>query len=333
MRLFSHRCRRRGARWLVLLGVLFQPASAARAQLEEVPEPSRGQWASTTLALLKYNRDLCDGIAGKVMQKWSTLGGTPEQQEQQVREFVVHEKLSDMAAGRATADIIHRFLKRAREEVGTETAAALERLEQEITTLCNTVALPSAPRESFEQALDEVLGRIEREEGELGRLLVVPDEVLEAVLEPYLIPIRMVGLDAEGEFLDYLESLRPPPRQPTAQELMDAWHSRRYSPAVRTTKVALGKYIRGRQGNDFRAQATACREISAAVIQLLRHEDVFKSPDPAVFEPLRRAFIELRLMASQCTAGRSREVEEHYQEMQKHLGRAAGVLGKYSLSP
>ncbi len=113
---------------------------------------------------------------------------------------------------------------------------------------------------------------------------------------------------------------------------MNAWH-RSYAPAVVPTKQALGRYLQGRRANDAVLIRTACREISAAVIPLLRNDRVFQAPEPKIGPALRRAFMELKAMATECNAGRSRETESHYREMQTRLGAAAGLLAEFSLKP
>ena len=50
------------------------------AQADAVPDPATGTWASTTVALLDYNRELCDGIAGKVVDYWRGLSTSPKAQ-------------------------------------------------------------------------------------------------------------------------------------------------------------------------------------------------------------------------------------------------------------
>ncbi len=299
---------------------------------DEVPPPARGQAAQTTLALLNYNRELCDGIAGRLVAHWAGLGSSPEAQVEKLRQRVVDRELSNLASARAAADLVETFLPQVREEADSETGGFLERLHRLEVELCDTVAFPDGTKPAFEAGLAKILDQIEGEEGELGRLLVVPEDVLERALAPYLGQLQLAGVEAEGEYLDYLEGLKPPPKLPTTQDLMNAWH-RHYAPAVVPTKQALGKYLQGRRANDATQIRTACREILAVVIPLLRRDNVFEAPVPKVGPSLRRAFFELKAMASECTAGRSRETEAHYREMQSRLGVAAGLLAEYSLRP
>ena len=311
---------------------LLVPPPEVWAQADEVPDPATGTWASTTVALLDYNRELCDGIAGKVVDYWRGLSASPAAQLESVRRYVVNRELSNLAAGRAASDIAEGFLPRVSEEAGSATAASLERLHEMQVELCDKVAYPNTTREKFEAELSTLLDRIEREGSELGRLLVVSEEVLDSAVSPYLRHIQMAGVEAEGEYSDYLESLKPPPVLPTRQELMEVWH-RSYAQAVHPTKQALGKYLRSRRQSDSRLIRTACRELSAAVIPLMRKDDVFKAPERGIFKPLRSAFLEIKQLAVHCSAGRSREMKSHYDEMQKQLAAASQVLAEYSLKP
>lgn len=294
--------------------------------------PTSGKAAATALALLSYNRELCDGIAGKLVAHWRGLGSSPEAQVEAMRQRVVNREISTLASARAISDLVETFLPQVREEAGNQTGAGVERLQAVEVELCDAVAFPSGTRETFEVKLATLLDHIEREEAELGRLLVISEEALQSALAPYLGHVQLAGVEAEGEYRDYLDSLKPPPKLPTLQEFMEAWH-RGYTQAVRPTKQALGKYLRGRQSNDSTAIRTACREILAAVIPLLRNDRAFEAPFPKVTKPLNRAFVELKLMASQCTAGRSHEMETHYREMQVQLTSAAGLLAEFSLKP
>ncbi len=298
----------------------------------DVAPPAVGMAATTTLALLRYNRELCDGIAGKMVNHWHGLSSSPGAQLEAMRQLVVDRELSTLASARATSDLVETFLPRVREETHSKTAAALKRLHAMEIELCDTVAYPSGGREQFEARLATILDQIESEETDLGRLLAATEDALQDALGPYLGYVQIAGIEAEGEYRDYLDSLRPPPRQPTLQELMEAWHHG-YSQVTLPTKKALGKYLRGRRDNDSVMIRTACREIQAAVIPPLRNDRAFEAPAPNIAKPLRRAFVELRQMASECTAGRSREVQSHYHETQVQLASASALLAEFSLKP
>ena len=173
----------------------------------------------------------------------------------------------------------------------------------------------------------------EIEQAELGRLLVVPTEAEEAALEPYLLPIQIAGIEAEGEYLAYLESLRPKEREPTIQERMAAWHRAIYTPAVTPAKKAFGAYLSARQKKDPRGMSRACREISSTVSVLLRSKEAFDSPDPRLAEPLRRIYVAMRQMSKECSAGRAREIEARFTELQAKLQDAGKQMARYRLRP
>ncbi|MEM9553741.1 MAG: hypothetical protein AAGC60_05755 [Acidobacteriota bacterium] len=319
---------------LLLLGLLAGPLVAtAGAATPKVDDPADGDYAPTVLALLHHQRDICDGIAGSVLQRWTGLDGSEETQERIVRDMVLERKLSELTAARSTADLVDRFLPDARSERGGETAASLERLAELTRTLCDTVALPTAPRDGFRDAVATSLDRIEREEQELGRLLVVPDAALAEALEPYLLAIELAGIDAEGEYLRYLESRRPKPQAPTMRELMQVWHRDTYAPSVAPTKAALAAYLKARREQDSRGIGTSCRELASAVATLLQNDQVFSAPDEKVRAPLHRAFIELRGLATQCNAARWREIDAHWAAAQQHLGAANQRLSRWGLRP
>ena len=313
-----------------LLGLLLSLTVASAAQGDDLPNLTPGQQAQAVVALLHYNRELCDRIAGKVIAYWGGLNASPAAELEAVRQFVVNRQLADLAQSREAADIAEILLSDLRGD--KETKASLQRLQRLEVELCDTVAYPKESRQFFEEELAQTLDRIEQEESELGRLLVVSDAQRDSALAPFLGRVQLAGVEAEGEYRDYLESLKPPPKLPTKQELMEAWHLR-YSAAVLPTKQALANYLAGRQANDPSKIRTACREISAAVIPLLRKDKIFVAPEEKLYKPLHRAFVEIKLMASECAAGRSRELEEHYAAMQTHLANASGLLARFSLRP
>ncbi len=325
-----HRLGRIALGLLIVLGLAFTPPTTAQ---DGVSDDASGRSGEAALALLNYNRNTCDGIAGKVVAYWRGLSAAPPADLEAVRDYVVQRQLSDLAQSREAADIVEQLLPQVRQEADRETTASLERLHRMMVNLCDTVTYPKTSLPEFEDELRRMLDRIEQEEAELGRLLVVPPEVLESALGRYLGRIQLAGVEAEGEFRDYLESLKPPPREPTLQERMEAWHGR-YAQAVLPTKQALGRYLQGRKASDTTLIRTACREISAAVIPLLRQQEhVFKSPIGPLQKPLHRAFVEIRLLATECGAGHWREVESHYGEMQTKLAIASGILAEFSLRP
>lgn len=305
------------------------------------PPPEHGTYAPTALALLGYNKTICDGIAGDVLEYWQGLGSEAPLDKVQER-LLQGDTLSDLAAGRFASDIIRSLLSQARRETDSETGSALERLYELETELCDTVALPNIPLPQFKDKVQGLLDQIEREEEELGRLLVVPDEQLASFLGPYLQPIQLAGFEAQNEYLDYLDTLKPKPKKITVNEVMIEWHGN-YAQAVQPTKLALSRYIRARKENDFRGMSTACREILAEVIPLLKRRAVFSPPkqmypvergiQPEFYSPLYQAYVAMRTMAGHCAAGRSREVLESLNDMQSKLQESAAYLSKYSVTP
>ncbi len=319
----------------MLVAAVLATVTPVSASGSEAPDPADGQWAAATMALLHHQKDTCDVLAVRVLDHWRTLPTVEatENDEERIREYVLAAQISDLAASRRAGDLVDRFLPGVRAETNAETSASLRRLHDLITELCDGVALPVAPKERFEEKITEILDRIEVEQAELGRLLVVPTEVEQAALEPYLLPIQIAGIEAEGEYLAYLESLRPKEREPTIQERMAAWHRAIYTPAVTPAKKAFGTYLSARQKKDARGMARACREISSTVSVLLRSDEAFESPDPRLSDPLRRIYVAMRQMSRECSAGRAREIERRFTELQAKLQDAGKQMARYRLSP
>ena len=325
---------------LLIFGLTLFLAGTPGVALEVEPPPP-GEYAATVLSLIRFNRDLCDGLAGRTLAHWQRLGGTVAERSR-VLDYLATEA-QDLAQGRAAADIARDFMPGARQEVGTETGASLTRLHELSRALCDTVVnLPESGVEELVTEVERRLVEFDREEAELGRLLVIPEDELEAARRPYLQPIQLAGFEAENEYQDFLESQKEPDKGPSHQELMEAWH-RDYLAKVAPVRKALGAYLQARQKNKFGEMSKACREISASVIPLLRQEEIFRVPVRAVpaskgwttfhLEPLETAYKEMREMARNCSAGRSREVQEHLVKMQEELGKAAQYLGRFSLQP
>lgn len=314
---------------LAVAALLLGPTPAA-AQADDVPKPEDGAWAGTTLALLGYYRNLCDGIAEAVTGVWRRSGD--DEGEQALRDFVLEEQLSDLAAARAAAEIIDDFLPTAQGEVSDETGSALGRLFELETSLCDAVANPVGPRTRFEEQIGELHARMATEERELGRLLVVPDNDPQAAVEPYLLAIQLAGVEAQGELIAYYNSLKPKPQGPTEQELMEAWH-RSYSRAVWPSKEALRRFQLARREGDRGGVGRACRDLARETILLLQEPEVFAAPEPSLAEPLRRAFLNFKLMAGACSAGNFTRVDEHITQAQRSLGMAAETLDPYGLRP
>lgn len=293
------------------------------------PEPEEGQWARSTLALLHYNRNLCQGIADQVLGRWRQL---PADAEQQIRDFVLNRAGTDLAAARATSDLIRKFERGTRAESGAIVSGSLRKLYDLQIELCDTVAFPRAPRSSFEGTLQDLNQRISLEEEELGLHLLTEPGQLEALLEDFLLPIQMASIEAEGEYVDYIDSITPKPKPPTATERMHVWY-KTYAPAVAPAKNALGQFLRGRQASNSAVIMESCRSLSVEVLKVLAQPNLFRSIDPTVNRSLQRAYEELKLLAGQCVAGRFDQVDQHMAKVQRYLRQAAVTLKKYELRP
>ena len=304
------------------------------APLAAAPAPPRGEAVKSTLSLLRFQQESCDRIAGTVLEQWQGYGGSTEDQEERARDFVLKKALSDLAASRAAADIAVQLLPQVKSEANTETHRTLERLATAVKSLCDTVALPTGPLPEFQRRLTDALGLIEREETELGRLVVIPGAAaLEAAIEPFLEDIQLAGLAAEAEYQQYIESLRPKKRRETFAEQVQAWHRTIYLPAVAPAKTAWGKYLGARQKFDNRGMSAACRELSAALIPLLRENTAFKGPDPQLEEPMRLLYVELRGLAAACNGGNANEMNRREADFNDRLQRLSAAMGRYGVSP
>lgn len=316
---------------IIALGLTASTAGAA----PQAPDPPDGRWAVTTVAVLTHQKNTCDILAVRILDHWRGLPPATSRDidEERIRQYVLQSQLSDLAASRSAGDLVSRFLPRSRSETNSETVASLRRLAGLATELCDAVALPVAPLPQFETKIHEILDRLEVEQAELGRLLVVSDEEEQSALEPYLIPIQVAGIEAEGEYLAYLESLKPKPKEPTIHDRMAAWHTQIYLPAVAPVKQTFGTFLAARRANKGREMSAACRKLTTDVAALMRNEKAFQAPDPRLENPLRNVYLSMRRLSTQCTAGRSREVQNQMGEIQRHLRNSGEIMKRYSLTP
>ncbi len=132
-----------------LLGLLLGLPTLAVAESDDLPDSTSAQQAQAAVALLHFNRDLCDRIAGKVIAYWGGLAASPEAELEAVRRFVVNRELSGLAESREAADIVESLLDELRAESDKETSASLERLQHLEIELCDTVAYPKDSREHY----------------------------------------------------------------------------------------------------------------------------------------------------------------------------------------
>jgi hypothetical protein len=246
--------------------------------------------------------------------------------------MVLHQGMSSLASARASGDLVRSFMGGAKREAGFEVGASLQRLHTLLSSLCDAVALPQAPRQSFESHLLDLSQRIALEEDQLGRLMVIDENVLAAAVEPYLTHIQLAGVQAEGEFLDYLESLRKEPEPPTLTELMTRWHHG-YVQSVKPTKDALRRFLRSRHQGNVQDIGQACRALTGTVGPLLDDGNLSPSPDPVVNKYLRDAYTSIRRAAAECGRGRFDQVDKHLSAMQKELQVAARRMAPHGLRP
>ena len=316
--------------WIALCLACFVPSADAS---DNLPAPAEGRAAATTLALLEHQRETCDTIAGRVLEYWGGLGEIAgEDLQSKLRDFT-DRQVSDLAGSRLISDLVERFLPIARRETTDETAGSLRRLANVAKEMCDVVALPTPPQQAFADRVSDLLDRFEFERVELGRLLVVPEADLDSALEPYIAPIQIAGVEAEGEYLAWLASQRDKPKLPTMAEVMHTWHTSTYKPGVAPTKKALGVYLKARSQQDVRQIGRSCRQLAKEVIHLLREDSAFQAPDERVTPLLRPIYLEIRGLATSCTAGNQKAVDKHFEGMQEKLKTAADFMARYRLRP
>ena len=330
---------RRGSPWyrcLAVSGSLVLGLVGPLAAQSSVPDPVAGEWAVTTLSLLRHSHDRCDGISGRLLYFWRGIGGSQHAQQQALDEYVMRRTSSDMSSARRALDIARGFLPRLSREVDPPTTAALEKLHQLENDLCNVVAQPTLPRDAFESRLGTAVDRIAEQEAVLGRLMVIPPQELEKRLlesiKPYLKSIERAGVAAEREYRAYLDSLREAPKVPTLHDHMVDWHAR-YVQESGPTKQALARYLQSRQANDSGGIAKACKDLVGEVIPLLETSKALEPPDAGAKEPLLQVYLYIRRLAIACNAGRFGEVDQHWAKIQAWLDASRTVLAKYSLQP
>lgn len=313
---------------LALLAAVALPWTSRSA----VPDPPDGQWAATTVALLRHGHERCAGVADGLLAHWRRLRGDGPGVSASLDRFVLTRATADLAAARQALDLARGFLPRAALEVDPVAGAALDRLYEAETELCTLVALPAPPIDAFQRRLDEIAAHGGDAERELGERLTLPRKgQASRELAPYLGLIETAATAAQQRMLADRE-VPPPPRGPTLGEKMAAWHLR-YSAAVPPSKLALRAYLEGRRTNDAGAIQQACKDLLAAVIPLLADEPVFQTPDPEAGEPLLDVYTTMRRLAVHCTAGRFREADDTYERLERDLAAAGAVLSKHGLRP
>lgn len=301
----------------------------------ELPIPASGKEAVTILALVDYQFDGCDRLSDAIITRWQRMAGSPEHQEQRIRDWILQSHTSEMAGYRKAGDLAEQLLDRIQTRVRGEARSSLRRMADHTRRLCDLSAVPVAPFESFQLDVVETAEKIEREVRELGRLVLSDQRRMSEAIAPYLPTIQTAAVQAEGEFLDFLESEKPKkPEGPTLEQLVQHWYHEVYLPVVIPSKKALRDYLRARDAR-ARAVGTSCRDLSRAVIPVLRDGDrIFgSSPIREVEEPLRKAYVALQAMAADCSAGRIQRAQQHLDEATLRLRAAAAYLQPFGVSP
>lgn len=301
----------------------------------ELKIPSSGKEAITILALVDYQFEGCRQLSNAIITRWQRMAGSAGHQEQRIRDWILQSHTSEMAGYRKAGDVAEQLLDRIQTRVRSETRSSLRRMADHTRRLCDLSAVPVAPFEGFQLDVVETTEKIQREVRELGRLVLSDDRRMAEAISPYLPTIQMAAVQAEGEFLDFLESEKPEkPEGPTLEQLVQHWYHEVYLPVVIPAKKALRDYLRGREVRT-RAVSTSCRDLSRAVIPVLRDGDrIFgSSPIREVEDPLRQAYVALQAMAADCSAGRIQRAQKHLDEATGRLRVAARLLQPYGVKP
>jgi hypothetical protein len=264
------------------------------------------------------------------------MAGSDEHQEQRIRDWILQSHTGEMASFRQAGDAADELLDRLQPKIRREAGASLRRMAEHTRRLCDLVAVPVAPFESFRLEVLETIEKIEREERELGRLILSDEKRKADAIAPYLPAIQMAAMEAEGQYQDFLEAEKPKKEEegPTMTQLMQHWHETAYVPTVLPAKRALAAYLKAQQRRNS-GVGSACRDLSRAVVPILREGSaVFTAcPDPAAAEPLRQAFAAMQSLAVDCTAGRVQEAQAHLSVVQRKLGLASSLLAPYGITP
>lgn len=310
-------------------------ALAQSARAETLPLPAAGKEAVTVLGLLDYQFQGCEQLSRGISTRWDRMAGSPEHQEQRIRDWILQSHTGEMASYRKAGDLADDLLDEVQQKIRREAGASLRRMADHTGRLCDLVAVPVAPFESFQLETLEAVEKIERETRELGRLVLSDEERMAEAVAPYLPKIQMAAVQAEGQYQDFLDTEKPKePEGPTPAQLMQHWHREVYTPATLPSKRALGSYLRAQQERN-RSVGSACRDLSRALIPVLKDtSQVFSSaPDPKVVDPLRRAYAEMQALAVDCNAARLQRAQTHLNRTRGLLAEAAAVMAPYGIQP
>lgn len=314
----------------VALSPMLQAASL------QVPPPPDGAWVAASVALLRYNRERCDRLATRILAYWRTLpseaGKASSSNQKSVRERIVKDWLAELTEARTAADVARSFLPKAAETLDNEGAGALVSLLDLQGKLCDQVAYPTGPLAAFVDRVTDSLLRIDTQERALAETVSLDEKTLSIALEPYLEPLQLAGVEAEGEMLSYLE--RPPQaaQKPAFEALLARWYQH-YREASGASKRSLGQYLDARKTGDRTVMRESCEELVNGTIDILADDNAFASPHTRVGRPLRLAFVDLKRMAAACLQGDFRRADRMLSKAQYQLAAAAAYLKPYGLSP
>lgn len=340
MRTFSHPTARRirtgfGFGLLALFSAVLAASTAAQeARPTGPPIPAAGKEAITILALLDYQFEGCQGLSEGILTRWERMAGSDEHQEQRIRDWILQSHTGEMASFRKAGDAADELLDQLQPKIRREAGASLRRMAEHTSRLCDLVAVPVAPYTSFQLEVLDTVEKIEREIRELGRLVLSDDKRMAEAIAPYLPTIQMAAMEAEGQYMDFLEAEEPEePKGPTKAQLMQHWHDEIYSPAALPAKRALAAYLKAQEERN-RGVGSTCRDLSRAVVPILRDNKVLPSlPDPSLVEPFRRVYTEMQELAADCNEARLQKAQEHLEKTRELLNELSVLLLPYGIKP
>lgn len=311
-------------------------ATSVGAAPIQVPPPDEGQWVNASIALLRYNRERCDRLAGKILSYWRSLptdrNDHDSVNQKTVRERILRDWLAELTEARTASDVARTFLPRAGELLDSEATAALAQLLELQVDLCDQVAYPTGPMSEFVDQVTDTLLRIDAEARSLAQLVRLEDGVLDRAIEPYLEPLQLTGVEAEGEMLHYLERPQRPTQAPAFEAQLGAWYQRYLTAAV-GSKQSLGQYLSARGGGDRGSIRDACSSLVTSTVALLEDESVFPGPNTNLDRPLRLGLVHLKRMAAACLQGNFRRADRLLERAEHQLSVVAAHLEPYGLVP
>ncbi len=319
-------------------GLLFMSllASQLTAAPIQVPPPGEGQWVNASVALLRYNRERCDRLAGKILSYWRSLptdrSDHDSVNQKTVRERILRDWLAELTEARTASDVARTFLPQAAEMLDSDSTTALAQLLELQVDLCDQVAYPTGPLSEFVDKVTDTLLRIDAEARSLAQLVRLDDAVLDRAIGPYLEPLQLTGVEAEGEMLNYLARPERPAQAPAFENRLGAWYER-YQTAAVGSKQSLGQYLTARGGGDRDSIRSACSSLVDATVALLEDKSVFPGPNTSLDRPLRLGVVNLQRMAAACLQGNFRRADRLLERAEHQLSVVAAHLEPYGLVP